>query len=78
MAIEQLSEEQVRTALDPVAFVASHDVTGGPAPKEVLRMVEARRERLGQERERQAERRGKLETAAKKLDQVTEEMYREG
>ncbi len=69
-----LSEEQVRRALDPVAFVESHDVTGGPAPKEVLRMVGERKGRLDEERERQAGRRGRLEAAAAKLDQVTEAM----
>ena len=69
-----LSEEQVQRALDPVAFVASHDVTGGPAPKEVGRMVEARRQGLAQEQERQAGRRSRLEAAAAKLDQATEAM----
>jgi len=62
----------VRRALDPVAFVESHDVTGGPAPKEVLRMIGERRERLDEERERQVGRRGRLVAAAAKLDQVTQ------
>jgi argininosuccinate lyase len=69
-----LSEEQVRKALDPVAFVESHDVPGGPAPKESLRLIRERRERLEGERKRQAERRAKLDASAKKLDQVTERM----
>jgi argininosuccinate lyase len=69
-----LSEEQVRRALDPVAFVESHDVKGGPAPKEVGRMVEARRQRLTEEQQRQLGRRNRLETAAAKLDQVTDAM----
>jgi argininosuccinate lyase len=69
-----LSEEQVRTSLDPVAFVESHGVPGGPAPRESLRMIKERRKRLKEERTRQAERRAKLETAVKKLDQVSEEM----
>jgi len=72
-----LSEEQVRRALDPVAFVESHDVTGGPAPKEVLRMIGERRERLDEERERQVGRRGRLEAAAAKLDQVSQAMIQE-
>jgi len=72
-----LSEQQVRRALDPVAFVESHDVTGGPAPKEVLRMVGERRVRLDKERERQAGRRGRLEAAAAMLDQVTQAMIQE-
>jgi len=70
----ELSEEQVRNALDPVAFVESHDLPGGPAPKEVTRMVAVRQGRLAEERERQKGRRARLETAAKKLDQATEEM----
>jgi len=73
-----LSEEQVRRALDPVAFVESHDVTGGPAPKEVQRMVEARRGRLAEEQERQGERRARLVSAARKLDQATEAMIEKG
>ncbi len=69
-----LSEEQVRRALDPVAFVESHHVPGGPAPKEVLRMIKVRRQRLAQEQERQAERYARLAAAADRLDQVTEKM----
>jgi argininosuccinate lyase len=71
-----LSEDQVRNALDPVAFVESHDLPGGPAPKEVLRMINVRRGRLADEQERQAERRSKLATAANKLDEVTEQMMK--
>jgi argininosuccinate lyase len=69
-----LSEEGVRRALDPVAFVESHAVSGGPAPREVLRMVGERRQRLAEERERQAARRARLETAAHKLDQASRAM----
>jgi argininosuccinate lyase len=69
-----LSQEQVGKALDPVAFVESHAVPGGPAPKESMRMIRERRQRLETERQRQAERRAKLEAAAQKLDQVTEQM----
>jgi len=72
-----LTEEQVRRALDPVAFVESHDIPGGPASTEVLRMVKARRDRLASERERLAERTARLETAAKELDEVTERMISE-
>ncbi|MGQ9584947.1 MAG: argininosuccinate lyase [Anaerolineae bacterium] len=67
-----LSEEQVRKALDPVRFVETHDLPGGPAPREVLRMVQARRERLAEEQRRQADRRARLEAAARKLDQAVE------
>ena len=72
-----LSEEQVRRALDPVAFVESHDVVGGPASREVQRMVGARRARLQEEQERQGARRARLETAAEKLDQATKEIIGE-
>ena len=40
-------------------------------------MIGERRKRLTQEREQQAERRAKLEAAAKKLDQAAEEMIKE-
>jgi len=72
-----LSDEQVRRALDPVFFVESHDHVGGPAPKEVLRMVQEGRKQLKSERARLAEQRAKLEAAARKLDEATEGMIKE-
>ncbi|MGQ9584950.1 MAG: argininosuccinate lyase [Anaerolineae bacterium] len=67
-----LSDEQVRKALDPVSFVESHDVVGGPSPKEVLRMVGEGREQLARERAQLDERRARLEAARRKLDEATE------
>jgi argininosuccinate lyase len=71
-----LTEDQVRRALDPRAFVESHDVPGGPAPREVLRMVDERRRRLAEERERQKARHVRLEAAAERLDEATEALIR--
>jgi argininosuccinate lyase len=42
--------------LDPVAFIANHSQTGGPAPTETRRMLGERRRQLAAARERQAER----------------------
>lgn len=39
-----LSDEALQAALDPVAAVESRTVTGGPAPSEVLRMLNERLE----------------------------------
>jgi argininosuccinate lyase len=65
-----LSEEQVRKALDPVAFVEIHDLPGGPAPKEVRRMIGVRRERLTEERSRQDGRLARLNDGSAKLDKA--------
>jgi argininosuccinate lyase len=67
-----LTEGQVQRAMDPVAFVESHDVPGGPAPQEVARMAGERRERLAAERGRQTERRARLQASADLLDQAAE------
>ena len=67
-----LSESQVKKALDPMEFVLSHDVPGGPAPKETTRMVGERRKRLGQERGRLDQRREKIADGGKKLDEAVE------
>lgn len=64
-----MSQEEIDRALDPVAFVESHSVVGGPAPKEVRRMIAARRKDLADTRERLAARRTRLEEGMRKLDE---------
>ncbi|UCF97451.1 MAG: argininosuccinate lyase [Spirochaetaceae bacterium] len=69
-----LSDAQVKKALDPVEFVKSHDVPGGPAPAETLRIVKERRKKLAEERSRLAGRRKKVTEAEKALDQAAENL----
>jgi argininosuccinate lyase len=69
-----LTDAQVKKALDPTAFVNSHDVPGGPAPKETERMVKERRKKLERERARVANRRKKLIEAGKLLDEAAENL----
>jgi len=69
-----MPQEDVTWALDPAAFVESHDVIGGPAPREVLRMISVRREQLAEARERLARRKTSLEEGDKMLDEAVQKM----
>jgi argininosuccinate lyase len=65
-----MSKEDILRCVDPTAFVKSHNVMGGPAPEEVLRVIGERRTRLAADRERQAERRARVEAGDKLLRQA--------
>jgi argininosuccinate lyase len=69
-----MSQEDIFRCLDPVAFVESHDVVGGPAPRQVLRAIEGSRERLAEARQRQTERRARLETGERLLDEAVQKI----
>mgnify|MGYP005844043595 CR=1 FL=1 len=66
----EMSQSDVARCLDPVAFMESHAVVGGPAPKEVRRMIAARREELAAARERLAARRARLEKGNRLLEEA--------
>jgi len=63
-----LSTEEVREMLDPVKFLQRHNNTGDPHPDETRRLIGLRRKALAQTARRQAERRGRLQEARRKLD----------
>ena len=65
-----MTQEEIMACLDPVAFVRSHAVVGGPAPREVLRAIGVRRRELAEARQRLARRREKLEEAQRHLDEA--------
>jgi argininosuccinate lyase len=44
-----ISIEDIKTALDPVNFVNIRTITGGPAPSETIRMLNARKEKFKSE-----------------------------
>lgn len=58
-----MDEETVKKALDPVVNVAVRETIGGPAPKEVLRMIENRKEILAQKRDELEKRKEALKKA---------------
>jgi len=70
----KMPQEVIQQLLDPVAFVESHDVTGGPAPKEVLRTIGVRRERMEDSRRRQEERKARLEKGDALLDEAVRKL----
>ena len=69
-----MSQEDILRTLDPVAFVEGHDVVGGPAPKEVLRTIGVRRERLAEFCQRQEERKARLEKGDELLDEAVHQL----
>jgi hypothetical protein len=71
-----MPQEDVTRALDPAAFVESHDVIGGPASKEVLRMIAARRDQLAEARERLARRQARLEKGDRLLNEAVQKMIK--
>jgi argininosuccinate lyase len=73
-----MPQEDVTRALDPAAFVESHDVIGGPAPREVLRMIGVRRDQLAEAREHLARRKARIEEGDKLLDEAVQEMNASG
>ncbi len=64
----KVPDEAVRRALDPVQNVAARGITGGPAPEEVRRMLDQRRELLTGTRKRLQERMQRLMDAQRRLD----------
>lgn len=56
-----LSTGVLQKCLDPVAFIQNHCLTGGPAASETTRMVRNRRQGLEEARERQNERKMRIE-----------------
>ncbi|MFI5449790.1 MAG: argininosuccinate lyase [Candidatus Bathyarchaeia archaeon] len=71
-----LEEKTILEALDPYENVKRRRVTGGPAPPEVMRMIEDRLRRIGGENLRLEARMKRLEDAEKRLfeavSQITE------
>jgi argininosuccinate lyase len=63
----QLSAAVVQQALDAHQAVQGRTVTGGPAPSEVRRLVQAARERLSGEEQEHAARQAQVQQAAERL-----------
>ncbi|MGA2990876.1 MAG: argininosuccinate lyase [Candidatus Korobacteraceae bacterium] len=69
-----LSEASLRRALSPAENVAVRSVTGGPAPKEVLRSVRVSMERFAADQAWWREQKEKLEVARHRLDSAAAEL----
>jgi len=67
-----LDDETVKKALDPVENVRIRDITGGPAPVEVRRMIEARKDVLARDRDRLGQRQRRLAEATERLQSAVE------
>jgi argininosuccinate lyase len=72
----ELPDKAVRESLDPVTFVARRTHVGGPAPKEVRRMIDVRRKRLNEAVARQGARKGNLEKAESALKRSVAELMK--
>lgn len=46
-----ITQENILSALEPKNFVKAHDVKGGPAPKEVKRMIKERKKQLNNDKD---------------------------
>ena len=72
-----LDTQTLRRLLDPEHFVRTHINTGGVAPAEAKRMLEARSARLEQARAGQAQRHQKIHDADAYLDAAIERIFAE-
>lgn len=62
-----IDDEFVHSALDPRGFVEAHNIPGGPAPREVRRMIQDRRATLDEDTVGITQRREELATASEDL-----------
>lgn len=69
-----LPEDIVKRSLDPIGAVASRSGVGGPAPREVLRMIAGARECLDSDRKWVHVRRNQLDDAKEKLSNETSKL----
>jgi len=67
-----LDDATVRQALDPRAFVAAHDVPGGPAPERVRAAVRSSGQRVAEVRAKAGAIRARMEQAHHDLDELVE------
>jgi len=67
-----LSEEEIRSTLDPVESVRKRSVKGGPSPSEVNRMITDRFARISAEQEKLIQRRSRIKRAYDELTKIME------
>jgi argininosuccinate lyase len=65
-----ISEEGLKLAIDPMNNVRRREVVGGPAPEEVMRMIDDRHVKFNTYESRHKKRQEKLEMTNKRLEQA--------
>jgi len=60
--------EEIREAIEPSSFIESHKARGGPSPKEVKRMLNAKKESLALSKKWLSEKKHQLEEAERSLN----------
>ncbi|MGV8091566.1 MAG: lyase family protein [Mangrovibacterium sp.] len=71
-----LTTREIQEIMDPVKFIERHNNTGDPNPKETERIVKIRHSILEESRQRQQERRQRVEVGYKKLmNEVNEILF---
>lgn len=70
--------EDIRASLNPLGFVESHKVRGGPSPSETQRMIQVRRRRAVLSRARVSEKKARIDGAAEKLQSVVKAYVESG
>jgi argininosuccinate lyase len=69
-----VTEDDVKASVDVANFVNMHNVRGGPAPMEVMRMINSRRKMLAETSKQVADVEMKVRNAIKKLDDLVERL----
>jgi argininosuccinate lyase len=69
-----INTETLRKLLDPVEFIKSHNNTGGTAPEEAKRMINARRKKQTSNKQRNEDRKAKLSKGEKLLQKEISEI----
>ena len=64
--------EDIRESTEPLEFVKAHDVTGGPSPNQVKKMLRVRKRWTVLSRSRLSEKKSKLDEAEDMLESVVE------
>jgi argininosuccinate lyase len=73
----EIDTPMLRRLLDPEEFIKSHNNTGGTAPEEAKRMLSARGAELDEVRERQQQRKARLQSADELLQQEVDIIIKE-
>jgi len=69
-SLSHISAEDIRNFIDPLKFVETHNLTGGPSPVEVKRMLKVRRRWIVLSKSRLSEKKSKLDEAGDTLRHV--------
>jgi argininosuccinate lyase len=66
----KVKAEDIQVSIDPIKFVESHNVKGGPSPAEVKKMLKNRKRLMAQSKAYLKEKKGRLDIAEGQLESV--------